>query len=172
MKYFGIGLSKTATSSLRQAFAILGFRAKHYLREFEYYDKMDLWDFYDDLPVPMRYKELDERFPESKFIYTNRSMNEWLDSCKVHWGRKAHITKSDWPKYRTELFGQLAYNPEVFQRTYEQHKLEVVEYFKDRPDDLVIMDICAGDGWETLCPFIGKATPKVPFPHKNKRKIF
>ena len=171
-KYFGIGLSKTATSSLRQAFAILGFQAKHYLRAHEYRGKMDMWDFYNDLPIPMRYKELDERFPNSKFIYTERNMNDWLDSCKSHWARKGHITKSNWPEYRVELFGQLNYNEDVFRDTYKQHKLEVVEYFKDRPDDFIIMDICAGDGWEKLCPLVDKPTPQVPFPHKNVRKIF
>jgi len=170
MKYFGIGLSKSATSSLGAAFALLGFQARHYLREYEYHGKMDM-DFYDDLPIPMRYKELDKRFPDSKFIYTNRNVDDWLASCEEHWARKLKVTKSNWPEYRVELFGQLHYDPDTFRNTYEQHKCGVIEYFKDRPDDLIIMDICAGDGWDVLCPFVGRAAPKVPFPHKNKRKM-
>ena len=183
MKYFGIGLSKTATSSLEWAMRDLGFRAKHYLREYEYQDllngkpaknrlqnSMSNYDFFDDLPIPMRYKELDERFPNSKFIYTNRDIDQWLDSCKAHWERRGKVTTQNWPNYRIELFGQLNYDADVFRNTYVQHKLEVVEYFKDRPDDFLIMDICAGDGWEVLCPFIGRAAPSKPFPHKNIRR--
>ena len=170
MKYFGIGLSKTATSSLQRAFAILGFQAAHYLGELEYCNKMDIWDFFDDLPIPMRYKELDERFPNSKFIYTGRNVDDWLSSCEAHWDKKGHITNNNWPEYRMELFGQLHYDSDVFRKTYDEHKLEVLEYFKNRPDDLIIMDICAGDGWEMLCPFVGKAAPKVSFPHRNKTR--
>ena len=168
MKYFGIGLSKTATSSLRDAFAILGMQAKHYLRE-EEFRQMGKQDFYNDLPIPMRYKELDNTFPNSKFIYTERNIDEWLDSCKAHWIKKGHVTSQNWPEYRIELFGQLHYDPDVFRRTYTEHKLGVLEYFKNR-DDLIIMDICAGDGWNVLCPFIGKAVPQVPFPHRNKTR--
>jgi hypothetical protein len=45
---------------------------------------------------------------------------------------------------------------------------EIKEYFKDRPDDLLVMNICAGEGWEILCPFLDCGIPKIPFPHKNK----
>ena len=29
------------------------------------------------------------------------------------------------------------------------------------------MNICDGDGWEVLCPFLGKDIPNVPFPKLN-----
>jgi len=29
------------------------------------------------------------------------------------------------------------------------------------------MNICAGDGWGTLCPFLEKEIPDVPFPKTN-----
>ena len=31
------------------------------------------------------------------------------------------------------------------------------------------MDVCAGDGWETLCSFLGRPVPAVPFPRNNVR---
>ena len=51
-----------------------------------------------------------------------------------------------------------------------RHNEAVKEYFKDRPDDLLVLDVCAGDGWEKLCPFLEKAVPDKPFPHKGKGK--
>jgi hypothetical protein len=47
----------------------------------------------------------------------------------------------------------------------------VKEYFRDRPDDLLVMNICAGEGWEKLCPFLGLAIPKVKFPHEFKTPL-
>lgn len=41
------------------------------------------------------------------------------------------------------------------------------EFFEGRPDDLLIMDLTAGDGWPELCEFLGYATPDKPFPRAN-----
>jgi len=44
----------------------------------------------------------------------------------------------------------------------------VLEYFKNRPNDLLIFAITEGDGWEKLCPFLGEKRPNTPFPYVNK----
>ena len=44
---------------------------------------------------------------------------------------------------------------------------EINTYFKNRPNDLLVMNICEGDGWEMLCPFLGTDIPDVPFPKLN-----
>jgi hypothetical protein len=49
------------------------------------------------------------------------------------------------------------------------HYKNVLEYFKNRPDDLLIIDICAGQGWEKLCPFLDKPLPQYPFPEIQER---
>ena len=54
-------------------------------------------------------------------------------------------------------------------RRLEGHNKEVREYFKDRPNDLLVMNICAGDGWEKLCPFLDKNIPAGPFPYMHKK---
>ena len=45
---------------------------------------------------------------------------------------------------------------------------DIKEYFKDRPGDLLVMNICEGEGWEKLCPFLGVPIPNEPFPNVNK----
>ena len=85
MKYFGIGLSRTGTKSLYKAFKLMGFNSKHYLPPRR---EVSRYDFVNDLPIPMRYKKLDQKFPGSKFIYTVRDTEAWLKSCKVHFSKK------------------------------------------------------------------------------------
>jgi 3'(2'), 5'-bisphosphate nucleotidase len=46
-----------------------------------------------------------------------------------------------------------------------------MDYFKDRPQDLLVIDVTAGEGWEKLCPFLGKPTPDIPFPKANVTRI-
>jgi len=59
-------------------------------------------------------------------------------------------------------------NEAVYLERYERHNREVLEYFRDRPDDFLMMDFAAGDGWDKLCPFLGEKKPRQPFPHANK----
>ena len=44
----------------------------------------------------------------------------------------------------------------------------MLEYFRERPKDLLVLNVCAGEGWEKLCPFLNKERPDVPFPYLNK----
>ena len=52
---------------------------------------------------------------------------------------------------------------------YNAHNEGVLAYFKDRPDDLLVLDIAKGEGWEPLCKFLGCPVPAAPFPHANNK---
>lgn len=45
------------------------------------------------------------------------------------------------------------------------------EYFQNRPQDLLILDIDAEVMWEPLCEFLNQLVPNQPFPHVNRRDI-
>jgi Sulfotransferase domain len=47
----------------------------------------------------------------------------------------------------------------------------VLEYFEDRPEALLTLDITAGENWEKLCSFLGVPVPDVEFPFENARYI-
>ena len=50
---------------------------------------------------------------------------------------------------------------------YLARNREVNLYFNDRSDDLLVLDVCGGEGWEPLCSFLGLDPPRGPFPHLN-----
>ncbi len=60
-------------------------------------------------------------------------------------------------------------NEEAVRRVYEDKNNEIIDYFKDRPDDFMILDLEKGDGWFELVNFLGKDFLK-PFPHANKMR--
>ena len=62
-------------------------------------------------------------------------------------------------------------NEDTYIKRYERHNREVLEYFSDRPGDLLVMDIPADAGWEKLCAFLGHDVPDKPFPHANKASL-
>ena len=66
-----------------------------------------------------------------------------------------------------DLYGTDVFDDQRFAAGYARFVAGVEEYFKDRPQDLLIIDVTAGEGWEKLCPFLGSPVPDVPFPKAN-----
>jgi hypothetical protein len=169
LKVFGIGLSKTGTTSLHIALQILGLSSVHYPVT---WGEIDQYDAASDITVASRFKELDELYPDSKFVLTVRDLNQWLESCQNHFTyftpeRFFPKNRDFYLKQRVKTYGTKNYDQVLFQEAYEKHIYDVQNYFARRPQDLLIMNIANGDGWEELCSFLQLSTPKQPFPHKN-----
>jgi hypothetical protein len=173
-KVFCIGFHKTGTSSMTVALRKLGYRVTGPNGVHDPNIADNLWnvidealasfDAFQDNPWPLVYKELDQRLPGSKFILTERDPEAWLRSQVKHFGTRT-------TPMRQLIYGEHAGCPEgnesVYIERYRAHGREVRDYFKDRPQDLLIMDVTAGDGWEVLCQFLGHDAPDEPFPRAN-----
>lgn len=169
-KIFGIGLSKTGTSSLHAALEILGYRSIHFPISME---EIDRHKAASDISVAYRFEKLDKLYPGSKFILTIRDLNQWLQSCEHHFGRKVNLGELP-AKLREFLmtqrllnYGTTSYEPVLFQEAYQRHMQHVENYFAHRPQDLLIMNISSGEGWERLCPFLERSIPDQAFPQEN-----
>lgn len=168
MKIFSIGLSRTGAVTLNEALTMLGYRA-HLVADGEEDLQGELADFdaYTHTPLAALYKELDERFPNSKFILTVRANREgWLNSCEKLFSLIAKQSEAS-IKVLMRTYGTNVFDREVFNTAYERHMENVMEYFKDRHDDLLILDITSGEGFEKLCPFLGKPILNQPMPRRN-----
>ena len=166
-RYFGLGLSRTGTVSLYVAFRRLGFiNVGHYLHP-EAWNKLDDYVFVNDLPVPARFEELDKRYPGSRFIYNYRPVDSWLVSCKRMEQRLLNQGPYyDWmEQYNVEMYGAPYYDECLWRAAHAKHHEHVLDYFRQRPEDLLLMDITQGDGYKQLIPWIG--WNNVRFPHAN-----
>lgn len=181
MKIFGIGLSKTGTTSLAHALDILGYKTRDY-PGIEHYSAGDLasvdaglleaHDALTDTPIPSFYRELDARYPGARFILTVRDAEGWLKSCKKQFTEKLAAKQNEaHNQLFMDLYGCTAFDEQKFRAGYEAFVAGVMEYFKDRPQDLLVINVVAGEGWEKLCPFLGKPVPEIPFPKANVTQI-
>jgi hypothetical protein len=166
-KIFGIGLSKTGTVSLTESLCVLGYQTVHLPFTFA---EIEQHDAATDTSIACQFKLLDRLFPNSKFIYTVRDIDEWLESCRHHWhGRnEVELPTNFLEKVDKALYGRTSFDRAAFIEVRQQHEAEVRAHFRNRKHDLLEMDICAGDGWEKLCPFLEREIPSVNFPHHNK----
>jgi hypothetical protein len=179
-KVVGVGLPKTGTTSLGYCFRRFGFKHRSYdmdlalqvkrnhldpaLKEAENYEALEDWPWF------LIYKELDQRFPGSKFVLTlRRDVGTYVRSLQGHHEREG-IRRDSFvkPYWWDEVFGVEPSKWDYGQSAerYERHNREVREYFADRIDtDLLIVCWENGDDWARLSRFLNKRQPDEPFPH-------
>lgn len=184
-RIFGIGMQKTATTSLHHALVKLGYDSAHW--KSAHWAKA-IWDEMKesgrsrtleknyalcDLPIPILFRELDAAYPGSKFILTIRDEDQWVNSVRSHWSDK-NPWRGQWDtdpfthKIHREVYGRVKFDEEPMRDRYRRHNTEVLEYFKDRPQDLLVMNMSGGAGWYELCGFLRKQVPNAPYPRENK----
>lgn len=175
-KVFGIGLSKTGTTSLYAALMRLGIRTVTY-RHLEAAG-LDDWregrfstdylaevEAATDIPIPTYFRELDEIYPGSKFILTERPLVAWLESVGSQF---LHRTK-DVTGFRRDMrfatYGIAGFNAMRFARIAVDHSDAVRAHFAGRPQDLLVLNLFDDQGWPELCGFLGHPVPRSPFPN-------
>jgi Sulfotransferase domain len=169
---FAIGLNKTATTSLHHALIELGYKSCHWQSdEFSEATRQLIesgaplpFDAYTNVAsIVAHYEQLDHRFPSAVFILTVRDLDEWLASRTRHVtvNRASNTTGSRIkpPHTWTDI------DPAAWRTERILHHEAVFNYFKDRPDKLLVLDIPGGDGWPSLCLFLGCDEPSIPFPN-------
>jgi hypothetical protein len=165
-RVFGIGLSRTGTTSLNQALNVLGFPSTHMPGSF---DQILSHKAATDTSIACQFRFLDRRFPGSRFIYTVRDKESWLQSCERFWrGARLQFTNSLFKSIHCLLYRRIDFHRNAFSRAYDEHHQTILDYFAERSNDLLTLDVCKGDGWPMLCSFLGTDVPSTPFPHRNQ----
>lgn len=178
-KVFGIGFQKTGTTSLGKIFDDLGFKNASY-HEFRHFAPRESvsWEEITELalelaeniqvakdtPWPLLYKELDAKFPGSKFIHVTRDPERWIDSAVNDFEDNPNAI-------HTAIYGcpyPKGYE-EIWLDRYNQHNADVAEYFKDRPDDYLHLKLEDGVTYEAVCDFLGEPRIKQGAPVTNTR---
>jgi hypothetical protein len=176
-KVFCIGFQKTGTTSLYTALEALGYKTAAVVGRDWPADRLAAegaalcvetarqFDAVQDMPWPLFFRELDDAYPGSKFILTVRDPENWFASIEGHFGANEG-------EMQAFVYGRDAAAPAGNKARYIEtllaHEAAVRAHFAGRPDDLLIMNLEAGDGWNALCAFLGAPVPTAPFPVRNK----
>ncbi|NEQ05157.1 MAG: alpha/beta hydrolase [Moorea sp. SIO4E2] len=182
-KVFGIGLSGTGSESLSEALNHLGIGTKYYshnpnaLNALLNGSKLPILEQYQGLVdgIAPFYRQLDQVYPGSKFILTVREKHSWLESMEnlastmaenVSWLNPEGEPLNEFLLYQLN-YGLFEFNADRYWQAYEGYVQGVLDYFQNRPSDLLVMDIYNGDRWDKVCPFLELTLPSVPFPQSH-----
>jgi hypothetical protein len=182
-KIFGIGLSKTGTTSLALALKRLGFSTIDFPHDPVTLAELERGEFRlsvlkshqaaTDTAVAIYYAQLDQIYTGSRFILTVREKESWLRSVEEHfhfrdeWAER-HEAFRRFSRFITPaVYGVREFQRERFSFVYDQHIHNVMNYFRERPDDLLVLNVCQGEGYDRLCPFLGVPMLSESFPRAN-----
>lgn len=159
------GLPRTGTTSLHCALQRLGFSSMHFVPE-----RIDInnpptdWRIFDDVdcvldvPASHYWRELYEEY-ECKVILTIRSAERWWRSIS----RQVESVHPH-PFANRLFFGSSMPDKAVWIRNMALHNQAVIRAVPD--DMLLVMNVCGGDGWASLLPFVADLLGD--FPKENE----
>lgn len=143
---------------------------------------------FQDIPFswPNTYRHLYDEYPNAKFILTVRDDElQWYQSLKKfhtkRFGRlptredleaSGYVSKGwEWDNY-VNRFGENQtdlWNEEMRTNDYVKHNRDVVEFFRDKPGQLLVLNVKEESAYRKLANFLGQSVPlDAQFPWENK----
>lgn len=179
---YAVGQQHTAEKLIRE------YKAENFQSIIDYCKTAQV---FQDIPfsLPETYKHLDRAFPDAKFVLTIRTSAEecyesYIRHQKKIYGKDGEMpTKEDlkkskyvWKGWSWEVKNVLRtlgdeddiYNKEHFIKTYKEHNKNVKEYFKNRPDKLLVINVSEPESYNKLMEFLNIDSPYIEFPWENK----
>jgi hypothetical protein len=197
VQVIGAGVGRTGTYSLKLALNQLGFGPCHHMEEvlFNMPSQVPLWSAavegradWDaiyrgyssavDWPTAGFFRELNEAYPEAKFILTLRSPESWAASFSETIYKLLGETSNApeemraWLAMASRVVEKTGFPPgldlEGLKRAFIAHEKAVKAAIP--ASRLLIFQV--KDGWGPLCEFLESAVPSEPFPRTNDRGEF
>ena len=135
------------------------------------------YEGFQDIPfsIPKYYKVLDKKFKKSKFILTIiNSDKEWSSSFRKYYdvekslSENNYISKGFLFNVFKGVFCSTNFSEENCFNVYNEHYNDVLQYFKNRNQDLLILNVAKNGAYLEFCKFLNKKPFRQSFEWKNK----
>ncbi len=188
---FEIGLGRTASRSVCEAFHLLGLNIYHGLGhcgdcQQDAFDKLRVgrfdWDVYKTCDYSgnvssVHWHQLHKNIPDSRFILTVRPVEDWLDRWegKLHsHSRRVALSKcvpslQTWR--RLIQFGMVGFDREEWGRRYREHNRQVIDTIEE--ECLLVLNVWNNTDenvWRRIAKFIGQEPPDILFPKLGRQE--
>ena len=178
-KIFIVSLPRTGTTSICLYMLDRGLKVAHTAYNDLVFEQADV---IADTPVFVDYPTLYSRYPDAKFVYLERSMPTWIPSIRrllqtmrKQWLRDCTFFEEDIKRCFKEVFprfeGKKDFKNEYLYTNYDRHKTGVLNFFADKPEQFLRLDIEQTGAGGALSEFCGIEVNKHCYnelPHVNK----
>lgn len=176
-KLFIIGLPRTGTTSISVALL------EHFKVAHTGYTKraFEVAEVISDCPCFSDYPHLDGLFPNSKYVYLQRSLEQWIPSIQMllqkmlpSFNGKSYVNpilRRSFEQTFKLTSVNTPFDESHLARCYQRHEQAVLEYFNGR-DDLLKIDLNNSKSLSQLLGFLNlQHSNNVKFPHLNVGKL-
>jgi len=141
-----------------------------------------VYDAFGDVPfpIPSVAGACLRRFPEAKFVFCKRPVEDWLISIEALWhlnsqqGGNWHDLDANNPntKINIDLYGSARFDRYTWGTTYTRRCSQIADQFLGNSERLCIVDLADDNESITgqLSAFLGRYAATV-FPHTNRRSV-
>jgi len=184
-KVFIIGLQRTCTSSVKRWLENNGYKICDYdatsvvrvsKKQSPRFFLLKRYDGAKDQPWATLYKDIYKLYPDAKYILTIRdSTDRWFKSKSYHQLRASGETAFARAATNKVVYGKsmAVYNEELYKEKYERHNSDVIDFFRDKQDQFIIMCPECGDNEKKLERFLGIDSDfKLDVPKKQDYTIY
>ncbi len=185
-KIFEVSFPRTGSRSAAYAACMLGIRTCH--NTLYHYQMMDDWlyrcyrgeyaesmiiktyDWIGQLPAAI-WQNLFCEFPDAGFVLCVRPIEAWATRAERHHLKpNTYLLNKDMRNAPLSLrgfnrlgqIGMTNWNRKHWINRYQFHN-EHVQHVIPK-DQLLVMNVFEGDGWQKICQFLDKDVPDLPFP--------
>lgn len=164
-KVFIIGLPRTGTTSVSVALLEQGLKVAHMAFTKQAFM---LADAISDVPCFSDYRQLDDLFPQAKFVYLERDMAKWVPSMQMLLGKMLPHLEAKSGRFHPIMKRSFRHTFAIDKVTdpadeahliacYQRHQNEVLAYFHGR-EDFISLDISHAGSLSRLLQFLGLTT--------------
>jgi hypothetical protein len=173
-----LGFHKAATCSFGLLFKKLGLSVAGWKEGSVFKNsKLDIkkilkiaenYDAFQDNPWFYIYKQFHHKFPNTKFIYYERNVDEWYESClKFFEQRDTRMREIIYGKG----YGSPLMNENKYKEVYIQHKWDLIKYFSSNPNNFLHLRNLSRHTTKIVCEFLEMPyDSSIKMPHANKRR--
>lgn len=158
-KVFSVGFQCSGTKLLRSTLKTLdysvvgGFGARRPRIRKHYAKQCIDWSYNGDAfvgdPWPMAYRQMDQLWPNAKFILTVCDPETWLRDLQATVGARTNAVQ------RLTLGQADLYEDEAaLLARFETHEKDVRAHFRNQPDRLLVVDLTQADGVSEIADFL------------------
>jgi hypothetical protein len=143
---------------------------------------------FQDTPfsLPNTWKYLEKAYPDARFILTVRdSTEQWFGSLVAYKELKFGGQLPDVDRLKSTVYNWKGWywdvhvaqhgpdesdiwNPQMWMSLYEKHNQDIIEYFRQKPEKLLVLNLRDSDAFEQFTRFLAVKTSMTGFPHLNR----
>lgn len=193
MKYVCIGSPKTGTKTIAKIFNLLNLKTnanplsfnnnddfilldndiKYYYNDTieKCHKNIDLFEAFHDYPYSSHYEYIHKHYPDSKFILTTIDSDKWFNSLFTYQNIPGAANYN--VLYNLYGYKQITLeNKELIIKAYNNYNSKILDYFKNYPDNLLVINIIDNNDKDICISNISLFLNKdivFKMPHENKQ---